>query len=61
MSAFIPRSAPSVPLGMDNKGAQMMAKMGWKGAGLGANETVVLILNFEKIYKLTILPIEFGF
>ncbi|GMT14390.1 hypothetical protein PFISCL1PPCAC_5687, partial [Pristionchus fissidentatus] len=31
-------SGPPAPLGSDNKGAQLMAKMGWSGRGLGAKE-----------------------
>lgn len=31
-------SGPPAPLGSDNKGALLMAKMGWSGKGLGAKE-----------------------
>ncbi|KAF8362497.1 tag-65 [Pristionchus pacificus] len=31
-------TGPPAPLGADNKGAQLMAKMGWSGKGLGAKE-----------------------
>ncbi|GMS84325.1 hypothetical protein PENTCL1PPCAC_6500 [Pristionchus entomophagus] len=35
---FAAPSGPPAPLGSDNKGAQLMAKMGWSGKGLGAKE-----------------------
>ncbi|CAI5441102.1 unnamed protein product [Caenorhabditis angaria] len=34
--------APNAPLSYDNKGAQLMAKMGWSGRGLGANESGIV-------------------
>ncbi|CAJ0586661.1 unnamed protein product, partial [Mesorhabditis spiculigera] len=43
LSSFIQKSAAPVALGMDNKGAQLMAKMGWKGTGLGAKETGIQV------------------
>lgn len=43
----IPPSGPPPRLSSANKGAQLLAKMGWQGGGLGAERQVLDLEHFS--------------
>ena len=59
-AAAIGFKIPPVPLNREtNKGAQLMAKMGWEGRGLGAKEQVNFLIYL--IFKLFFLNFKINF